>query len=429
MVAGKSLGKIPMAGTYFATIVSATSIMSYMGYYYLNGWPGWWNAAGTLMTSFLACIYFARKVRQSECNTLPEFIEKRYSRAFSIPASLLVVLCCTALLANQVTGAVILLQSFVDWSTITCCVILLLVFIVFTCIGGMKAVAWTDTVCALVIIVGVWIIAGEFLFRVGGFTAMNEGIAAVDPEFVQGFSVSIPPMTALSWVITWGICNFGAPQFVARFMSAESPEVASKSQGITGIGLLLFYVPLAIIGLCGILIHPGIEKQDAVFTTLIMSEVTPLMGAVMLAAVVAAIISTADSLLLLVATTFTHDFYCKVKSNVTDKEELLVSRVSTIVFGVGSVVLTFFINDTIQTFQAKAVTLMGSALAVTTMVGVAYKKANQDQRHDRRGLWLCHRGYLVRAEPALWHHARSAGLRRLLRGHHGRLLDYACQRK
>ena len=377
MVAGKSLGKIPMAGTYFATIVSATSIMSYMGYYYLNGWPGWWNAAGTLMTSFLACIYFARKVRQSECNTLPEFIEKRYSRAFSIPASLLVVLCCTALLANQVTGAVILLQSFVDWSTITCCVILLLVFIVFTCIGGMKAVAWTDTVCALVIIVGVWIIAGEFLFRVGGFTAMNEGIAAVNPEFVQGFSVSIPPMTALSWVITWGICNFGAPQFVARFMSAESPEVASKSQGITGIGLLLFYVPLAIIGLCGILIHPGIEKQDAVFTTLIMSEVTPLMGAVMLAAVVAAIISTADSLLLLVATTFTHDFYCKVKSNVTDKEELLVSRVSTIVFGVGSVVLTFFINDTIQTFQAKAVTLMGSALAVTTMVGVAYKKANK----------------------------------------------------
>lgn len=69
MVAGKSLGVIPMAGTYFATIISATSIMSYMGYYYLNGWSGWWNAAGTLMTSFLAALYFARKVRQSECNT------------------------------------------------------------------------------------------------------------------------------------------------------------------------------------------------------------------------------------------------------------------------------------------------------------------------------------------------------------------------
>ena len=93
---------------------------------------------------------------------------------------------------------------------------------------------------------------------------MNEGIAALNPEFVKGFSVKIPPITALSWVVTWGICNFGAPQFVARFMSAESPEVASKSQGITGIGFLLFYVPLAITGLCGMLIHPGIEKQDMV---------------------------------------------------------------------------------------------------------------------------------------------------------------------
>ena len=377
MVAGKSLGKIPMAGTYFATIISATSIMSYMGYYYLNGWSGWWNAAGTLMTSFLACLYFARKLRSTECNTLPEFIEKRYSRTYSILTAFLVVLCCTALLSNQVTGAVILLQSFVSWSTVTCCIVLLLVFIVFTCIGGMKAVAWTDTICSLIIIVGVWMIAISFLSRVGGFAAMNKGIAAVNPDLVKGFSVKIPPLTALSWVITWGICNFGAPQFVARFFSAESPEVASKSQGITGIGLLLFYVPLVIIGLCGILIHPDIAKQDKVFTTLVTTEVTPIIGAIMLAAVVAAIISTADSLLLLVATTFAHDFYCKVKKNVPDKEELLVSRIATIVFGVGAVVLTFYINDTIQTVQAKAVTLMGSALAVITMVGVAWKKANK----------------------------------------------------
>ena len=206
---------------------------------------------------------------------------------------------------------------------------------------------------------------------------MNEGIAALNPEFVKGFSVKIPPITALSWVVTWGICNFGAPQFVARFMSAESPEVASKSQGITGIGLLLFYVPLAITGLCGMLIHPGIEKQDMVFTTLVFSEVNPIIGAIMLASVVAAIISTADSLLLLIATTFAHDFYSKVKSNVSDKEELFVSRVSTIVFGIGAVALTFVMSDTIQIIQAKAVTLMGAAMAVPIMVGVAWKRANK----------------------------------------------------
>lgn len=81
-------------------------------------------------------------MRQSECNTLPELIEKRYSGKYSIVMSLLIVVSCTALLGAQVTGATIILQTFSNWSTLTCCVILLAVFVVFTCIGGMKAVAW-----------------------------------------------------------------------------------------------------------------------------------------------------------------------------------------------------------------------------------------------------------------------------------------------
>ena len=98
-------------------------------------------------------------MRQSECNTLPELIEKRYSGKYSIVMSLLIVVSCTALLGAQVTGATIILQTFSNWSTLTCCVILLAVFVVFTCIGGMKAVAWTDTICSFVIIIGIWLIA------------------------------------------------------------------------------------------------------------------------------------------------------------------------------------------------------------------------------------------------------------------------------
>ena len=56
-VAGKGLGIIPLSGTYFATIISATSIVSYLGFYYLNGWSGMWNFAGTLVTSFVACLW------------------------------------------------------------------------------------------------------------------------------------------------------------------------------------------------------------------------------------------------------------------------------------------------------------------------------------------------------------------------------------
>jgi SSS family transporter len=377
MVAGKSLGVIPMAGTYFATIVSAASIISYMGYYYLNGWSGWWNCCGTFLTSFLACIYFAKRLRQTGHNTLPEYIGSRFGEKHAIFASLLIVVCSTALLSAQVVGGVVILQTFVDWNEVTCSILLLVVFLTFTAIGGMKAVAWTDTICSFIIIIGVWIMAVKFLGEVGGFTAMNHQIAAINPDFIKPFSAKIPPITALSWVITWGICNFGAPHFIARFFSAETPEIASRSQGLTGIGLLLFYVPLVIIGLCGMIMVPGIENQDKVFTNLVVNQLNPIFGGIMFAAVVSAIISTADSLLLLAASTFSNDIYIKVKKNVSDKEQLKVSRIATIVIGIGSVILVFFIEDAIQFIQAKAVTLMGSAMAMLTMVGVAWKRANR----------------------------------------------------
>lgn len=377
MVAGKSLGMLPMAGTYFATIVSAASIVSYMGYYYLNGWPGVWNCAGTFLTSFLACLWFAKRLRKAGCDTLPEYIESRYGKQLAMPASVLILVCTVALLAAQVTGGIVVLQSFVDWSNVTCCIVLLVVFLAFTAMGGMKAVAWTDTICSFVIIIGVWVMAVKFLGEIGGFTAMNEQVAAINPNFVEAFSLEIPPLTALSWVVTWGICNFGAPQFIARFFSAESPEIASRSQGLTGIGLLLFYIPLSIIGIGGMLLVPGIENQDQVFTTLVTKELSPVMGAILFAAVVAAIISTADSLLLLAASTFSNDIYARLKPGVSDTKLLRVSRIATVVIGIGGVSLTFFLNEAIQFIQARAVTLMGAAMAILTMVGVLWKGANR----------------------------------------------------
>lgn len=378
MLAGKSLGVIPMAGTYFATIVSSASIVSYMGYYYLNGWPGWWNCAGTFVTSFLACIWFAKRLRKTGCDTLPQFIDERFGKRHAAFAAFLIIVCCTALLAAQVIGGITIFQTFVNWNKALCCFILLVIFLLFTAMGGMKAVAWTDTICSFIIIIGVWVMAIKFLGLVGGFTEMNRQIASINPEFVSAFSTKIPPVTAFSWVVTWGICNFGAPQFIARFFSAKTPEIASRSQGYTGIGLLLFYIPLAIIGISGMLIIPGIEKQDQVFVTLVTQILSPVSGGIMFAAVIAAIISTADSLLLLSATTFSNDLWGKyVRPDLTDKQKLQISRVATIVIGIGAILATFVINDAIQFIQVKAVTLMGSSMAVLSMVGVVWKGANK----------------------------------------------------
>lgn len=375
VVAGHSLGVIPLSGTYFATIISATSIVSYMGYYYLQGWAGMWNFAGTLVTSFVACLWVAKKLRSFGMTTVPEYIEMRFGRTHSLIASIIVLIGATTLMAAQVMASVVILQAMVDWSTVTCCIVVLVIFVAFTALGGMKAVAWTDTICAYVIIIGIWAMAIKYLGIVGGFGGMMTGIKAINPEFVSAFSSKITPVTALGWTVTWGICNFGAPQFVGRFLTATTPESAAKSQGITAVMLGIFYLPLVIVGLSGMLVLPGIEKQDMVFTSLVTQTLDPVLGGIMFAAVIAAIISTADSLLLLASTTFTRDIWKKfVNPNMSDKTELLMARVSTVVIGILGVLLMFTMNTAIQFVQARAVTLMGSAIAMLVLIGAFNKK-------------------------------------------------------
>lgn len=374
VVAGHSLGVIPLSGTYFATIISATSIVSYMGYYYLQGWAGMWNFAGTLVTSFVACIWVAKKLRSFGMTTVPEYIEMRFGRTHSLIASIIVLIGATTLMAAQVMASVVILQAMVDWSTVTCCIVVLIVFVAFTALGGMKAVAWTDTICAYVIIIGIWVMAIKFLGMVGGFNGMMTGIKAINPEFVSAFTSKITPVTALGWTVTWGICNFGAPQFVGRFLTATTPESSAKSQGITALMLGIFYLPLVLVGLSGMLILPGIEKQDMVFTALVTQKLGAVSGGIMFAAVIAAIISTADSLLLLASTTFTRDIWKKfVNPNMSAKSELNMARVSTVVIGILGVLLMFTINTAIQFIQARAVTLMGSAIAMLVLIGAFNK--------------------------------------------------------
>lgn len=373
--AGKGLGIIPLSGTYFATIVSATSIVSYMGYYYLQGWAGMWNFAGTLVTSFLATIWVARRIRSFGMSTVPEYIEMRFGRAHSLVASIIILIGATTLMAAQVTASVLVLQAMVDWNKVTISIVVLIVFVAFTALGGMKAVAWTDTICAYVIILGVWLMAIKYLGVLGGFGNMMSGIKAVNPEFVSAFTAKITPVTALGWTVTWGICNFGAPQFIGRFLSATSPETAAKSQGVTAIMLGVFYLPLVIVGLSGMLILPGIAKQDQVFTTLVTQTLHPVMGGIMFAAVIAAIISTADSLLLLASTTWTRDIWKKfIKPDMSGKSELLMARISTVGIGIIGVLLMYTMTDAIQFIQARAITLMGSAIAMLVLIGAFNKK-------------------------------------------------------
>lgn len=374
-IAGHSLGVIPSVGTYFASIISSVSIISYVGYCYINGWGGIWVFSGTFLTSILAFFFYAARLRKAGGISLPDYFESRFCRAESIMASVLILISSVFMLCAQVAAGTLVLQTVTGWEAELCIIILCIVLIILTSFGGMFSVAWTDTFCSLVMFLGVWIMAFVMLNKIGGFSNMQQALYDIDIDYVDPMSIGIP--MALSWVFTWGVGNYGVPHFVTRFFSSKDERTAKRSQMWCLLLFCLFDIPLLLIGLTGIVAMPGIQEQDKVTVGLIQMFLSPATGGLIFAAILASCISTADSILLLASTTVSNDIYRKViNKNASSKQILYISKISTCVIGGLAVIATLLNTEAILWIQTRMVTIMGAAMAPSVMIGAAWSRAN-----------------------------------------------------
>lgn len=377
-IAGRGLGIVPLVGTYFATIISTASIVGYLGYYYQVGWAGWWNWTGTAITSLVAAAWFAEKIRSFGQVTLPDFLEARYGRVHSLIAGALILVAMVFFTCAQLAGASAVVTTATGLGRTPAIVIIGAVFIVFTVLGGMESVAWTDTFCSLVILVGVWILMAKVVSMAGGVVNIHRTLAQTKPGMLDPFGGGAVPLgVAISWTVTWGVGNFGAPQFITRFYAAKDAKNAALSQGYTGMALLAFYLPVMLIALASSILFPGIKVADTVTPTIIKNVLNPWLGGILMASILAAAISTADSVLLLGGTTFVRDLYQKLSSKPVSSAQLLrLSRIVTLIIGAAAILSTIYIESGVMWIQANMVGIMGSTLAVVVLAGFAWKRAN-----------------------------------------------------
>lgn len=378
MLAGKSLGVLPLTGTYFATIVSSVSVVGYLGYYYEIGWGGWWNFAGTAVTTLICALWFARKIRSFGKVTLSDYLAERYGEKHAFVGAVMISVVMVFFVSAQLVGSSAVLSSITGLNRTFAIVALGALFMIFTITGGMKAVAWTDTFCAFIIILGLLLMLPKALNLVGGAKQLHQTLAVENPSALDPFAGGKMPLgLIISWILTWGIGNFGAPQFITRFNSAKDVKSAEISQGFVGILLLIAYIPLMLIALSAMVYFPGIEGSDNVAPFVIDKLLSPGLGGFVISGILAASISTASSVLLMGSTTFVNDIYKKKINKEADSAMLLkVSRLTTTAVAVVAVIIAINSNSTIMWIQSNAVGFMGSMLAVIVLGGFAWKRAN-----------------------------------------------------
>jgi sodium/pantothenate symporter len=377
-VAGRRIGTAVNSMAIMASLASGGSIIGVMGLAYSQGIPATLALfAGAVVGFPLASILVARQLRSFGSYTITDFLAFRFpSPLVRVLVSLLIVVAFTVYIVAQLKAAGITAYALLDIPYDTALVIATLVFITYVSIGGMIAITWTDVIQGLIMLIVVLGTALALVWRTGSpFELMRQATEAA-PEL--GRLVEQDIGSSVGYFVIWATAIPVIPHVVMRVFSARDGRSAQLSLNLAMLAYsaMILAAVLAIVPV-GRLGFPGLEDADQVFLRVVESEFPALVRGVAVAAVLAAVMSTTDALLLACSSAIAHDLLGGVLGGRASDRTLAGVRVAS-AWAVGILALYWALSppELLSRFYTAGIGLLSAGLFVPTVAGLWWKKAN-----------------------------------------------------
>jgi len=366
---GRGLGPLVAAISYSSSASSAWTLLGVSGIAYVLGVSALWIAAGSFSGMLVAWFWIAPRLmsfsREHRHITLTDLLAHETTgsmrRAIVVVASLIVIFSFTFYVAAQFQGAGNSFSSTFDLSMTQSILIGAVIIMVYTMLGGFWAVSVTDTVQGLLMALTALILPIAALSAVGDIDGFIEGLKAVSTAEQLSFSGGNAGLVTIGVVLgslSIGFGTYGQPHLLVRFMALRDSKAMRQARIITIAWYALVFLAMLFIGLVGHVLHGTIENPENIFFVLTESLFSPLVGAVVLAAVLSAIMSTADSQLLVAASAISHDLGLGKGSA---QRNLLVSRLTIAGLVVLAVLVALFLPEKIFSRVLFAWSALGAA--------------------------------------------------------------------
>ncbi len=364
-VAGRKGSTLFITGSLLATIIGGSATVGMAGLGFTQGLTGaWWLLAGSIGLVILG-IFLAKKVREFGLYTLPELVEKQYDGKVALASSLLIVIAWIGVVAGQIVAAGKILSVLGIGNPILWMVIFAVVFIVYTILGGQYAVIRTDALQALIIFAGIFGGLGLVLSHLGGWSGLQ--VSLLPDRFAFPLSSQFDGTDLVTLLLLVGLTYVVGPDMYSRLFCAKD----SKSGRASVFWAALLIIPLAfgitLIGMGASALFPTISPEQA-FPTVIMEVFPPFMGGVVLAALLCAVMSSADTCLLSASTILTVDVIKRFKPSLTEQQVLSFTRWAIVVVGLLSLVLALRLGGVISSLLF-AYTVYTSGLILPVIAG------------------------------------------------------------
>ncbi len=358
-LAGKRLGSLIVSFSFFATYFSTAAFLGGGGFGFVCGFQ--WSsllAFFHILFAILAWIVIAPKLKdladRSGVLTIPEIFRARYGYFSQIIAATIILIFFEFYMVSIYKGSGNLLETMLNVDYRTALLITAAIVVFYTAIGGFRAVVVTDLIQGIIVLIGGITLFLTLLFILGGFDAISAlqnvslfgGLSGkvlfefgkIAPPPIVKTGMVLPFILSLTFAIS--IAQLSSPQLIIRFIAARDERVLSYGMLLTPVLIGVFALCVFSIGPFGWLIipkyadpKPFLRNPDLVIPFIAMKVFPSGINALILTAIVAAAMSTINSLLHVVSTSFVRDLIQNM-TEISERYALMITRISVFVFAI-----------------------------------------------------------------------------------------------
>ncbi|AIY65107.1 sodium/proline symporter PutP [Pseudoalteromonas piratica] len=385
MLGGRNLSPSVTALSAGASDMSGWMLMGLPGAMYLSGLSSAWIGIGLIIGAYLNYLIVAPRLRTytelaNDSITLPDFFENRFNddkRILRVISSIVIIVFFTLYTSSGVVAGGKLFESSFGMSYELGLYVTAGVVVIYTLFGGFLAVSLTDFVQGCIMFLALVLVPVVVLTEVGGLSNAIDTVEQLNPTLLS-FASGVSILGVIS-AMAWGLGYFGQPHIIVRFMAIRSVKDLPIARRIGMSWMIVSLIGALATGFVGVVYvnQTGIELKDAETIFILLSQVLfhPLIAGFLLAAILAAIMSTISSQLLVTSSSLTEDIYKAFLNQQASQEKLvLVGRISVLVVALLAIFLAYDRESSILSLVSNAWAGFGAAFGPVVILSLYWSR-------------------------------------------------------
>ena len=400
---GRKLGPFVTAMSAEASDMSSWLLMGLPGVAYVTGLAdAAWTAIGLAIGTYINWLVVARRLRRythlcGNSTTLPLFFSNRYrdeKKILSVLAAVLIIIFFVPYTASGFAACGKLFSSLFGWDYVPAMVVSAVVIVAYTTLGGFLAASTSDFLQSIIMTIAIVVVFGFGISNVGSFGAVIDNAKSMAGYFslvqihdpVTGTAAPYGALTIAS-MLAWGLGYFGMPHVLLRFMAIEDAEKLKLSRRVASVWVVISMAVAIFIGVIGNAMTkagsiPALEDAETILITIsdLISRhgvLAALVAGVILAGILAATMSTADSQLLAASSSASQNILKEVLiKDMDEKTGMLTARITVLVIAVIGMFIARDSNSSVFQIVSFAWAGFGASFGPLVLLALFWKRSN-----------------------------------------------------